>query len=392
LNIPAVKMIYLTGIDKVLDFADKLGYTTLKDRSRYGLSLVLGGGEVTLLEHAQAYSVFAQEGLLHPTNPLLKVEDRDGSVIEEFQKTEKQALDPQVCRLLSSILTDNDARTYIFGAKNYLTLNDRLVAAKTGTTNNFRDAWTMGYTPSRVVGVWVGNSNNSAMKSGADGSQIAAPIWQKVMTAAVAKIPAENFTAPDPINTDKPVLNGKVGISTIVKIDKSSGKLATSLTPADYIIEKTITQYHNILYYINKDNPQGAAPDNPWQDPQFTRWEEPVMRWVKQNNLESAIEIPTEQDTSHTLENQPSLTINTPQENQTIKEKILPLNIIASAKRGISKLDVVLDNKTLYSGLFVNNLNLDLTSFTTGFHILTISVEDDVGNKQTKSLDLNLLF
>ncbi|MCX6797628.1 MAG: penicillin-binding transpeptidase domain-containing protein, partial [Candidatus Falkowbacteria bacterium] len=146
LNIPAVKAIYLAGVNKVIDTAEGMGYTTLADRSRFGLSLVLGGAEVKLLEHANAFSAFARDGEMSPTTAILKVEDKNGKTLEEYKPEIKQVISSQVARQINSILSDNTARAFIFGEKNYLTLPNRPVAAKTGTTNDFKDAWTIGYT------------------------------------------------------------------------------------------------------------------------------------------------------------------------------------------------------------------------------------------------------
>ncbi|HLC63980.1 MAG TPA: transglycosylase domain-containing protein, partial [Patescibacteria group bacterium] len=177
LNIPAVKMIYLAGIDNVLDLADSLEYSTFRDRSRFGLSLVLGGGEVKLLEHTNAYATFARDGKKMKYSSVLRLEDNLGKAMEEFnQPSTQKVLEPEIARMVTDILADNEARTFIFGASNYLTLGDRPVAAKTGTTNDYHDAWTLGYTPQLAVGVWVGNSDNAEMKRGADGSMVAAPI------------------------------------------------------------------------------------------------------------------------------------------------------------------------------------------------------------------------
>ncbi|NCC68442.1 MAG: hypothetical protein EOM14_09680 [Clostridia bacterium] len=170
LNIPAVKAIYLADINNVIDLAENLGYSTLYPRNRFGLSLVLGGGEVKLLEHTNAYSAFARDGQISPIVSILKIEDKNGRLLEEYKPDSKKALDPQVARMVNSILSDNEARSYVFGEKNYLNLGDRPVGAKTGTTNDYHDAWTMGYTPSLVTGVWIGNSDNKGMKGAADGS------------------------------------------------------------------------------------------------------------------------------------------------------------------------------------------------------------------------------
>lgn len=393
LNIPAVKTIYLTGIDNVLNLADELGYTTLKDRSRFGLSLVLGGGEVTLLEHTQAFSVLAQEGLFHPTAPILKITDKQGRVLEEYQKIEKSVLDPEIARQTTDILADNSARAYIFGEKNYLTLADRPVAAKTGTTNNFRDAWTIGYTPSYVVGVWVGNSDNQEMKAGADGSKIAAPIWQKTMTELVKNTTIEPFTSSTPIITNKPVLDGQIGVSEIVKIDKASKKLATELTPVSFIEEKKYQEVHDILYYVNKDDPRGAQPSNPTDDPQYLRWEEPVQNWANQQNyLTNGEQSPTQLDDLHTLANQPSLEIINPTSNSTIKDDYLNIQLNTSAPRGIYRLEFYLDNTLVktYNGL-INNQQLNLTNLVNNFHTLKIKSFDDIDNSKEVSVDFNLL-
>ncbi|MCX6795992.1 MAG: transglycosylase domain-containing protein, partial [Candidatus Falkowbacteria bacterium] len=160
LNVPAVKTLYLAGVDNVLNLAQDFGYTTFSDRSRFGLSLVLGGGEVKPIEHFNAFSAFAREGIIHPVTGLLKVEDSAGNVLEEYKDDAgKQVIDPKIAREINNILSDNSARAFIFGEKNYLTLDNRPVAAKTGTTNDYHDAWTIGYTPSIVTGVWVGNSD-----------------------------------------------------------------------------------------------------------------------------------------------------------------------------------------------------------------------------------------
>ncbi len=292
LNIPAVKTLYLTGVERVLDFAERLGYTTLNDRSRFGLSLVLGGGEVTLLEHTAAYAAFAQEGVVRPPTGILRVEDSNGTVLKEFENQSKKIIDAQVVRILTNIMSDNAARTFIFGANNLLTLPDRAVAAKSGTTNDNRDAWLMGFTPSLATGVWVGNNNNKEMKKGADGSVVAAPIWNEYMRRALSKSPVEQFTPPDPINTDKLILNGKQPTIT-VRVNRSNGKLATDKTPPELIEERVFPQVHSILFWVDKDNPLGPAPTNPEADPQFTNWETAV-----QTAVEIGPKPPTEQDDS----------------------------------------------------------------------------------------------
>lgn len=391
LNIPAVKAIYLTGIDNVIDLAEKLGYTSLSDRSRFGLSLVLGGGEVKLLEHVAAFAAFAREGEWHAPALILEVRDKDGNVLEEFKKKEKKVLDTQAARQINNVLSDNAARAYVFGESNHLSLGNRPVAAKTGTTNDYRDAWTVGYTPSLAVGVWVGNNNNKEMNRGADGSVIAAPIWNKFMSRVLGNTPIETFKAPDPITTDKPVLNGSIAEGVKVKIDKISGKLATNLTPEDLVEEKTFRQVHSILYYINKDDPQGDTPAD-HNSEQYKRWEEAVQAWAAANDIISE-EPPTEFDETHTLANRPKITITSPNNNQTITSRDFKATVLASAPRGVAKVSYYLNNRLLKE---VANTPFDLDVFIedpnirAGLYTLKAVAFDDVGNSQSEEIKLNL--
>lgn len=392
LNVPAVKAIYLTGINNVLDLADKLGYSTLKERDRFGLSLVLGGGEVKLLEHANAFSAFATDGKLHKPSAILKVEDRDGKTLEEYQDRAETVLEPQIARLTTGILSDNAARAYVFGEKNYLTLPDRPVAAKTGTTNDYKDAWTVGFTPSLVTGVWVGNNDFTSMKKGADGSIVAAPIWHDYMVLALASSSAEAFTAPEPIITGKPVLDGDTSGGQLVKIDRASDLLATDQTPPSFIEEKLFSSPHDILYYINKDDPRGAAPDNPADDPQFNLWENAVADWLKKqgSSTPAAGAPPTEYDNVHKKENQPTFAIEEPFPNQTINENLIA-RINGSAPRGIGRAEYYLDGNLYYvnSG-YPFSMEKNLSFLTSGYHDLTVRVCDDVDNCSEQKINFNL--
>ncbi len=345
LNIPAVKMIYMTGINNVLDLADKMGYTTLKDRSRFGLSLVLGGGEVTLLEHTNAFGVLANEGVYHPPVAILKVEDAKGNVLEETKDfTGQKVIDPEITRLTTNILQDNDARSFIFGANNFLTLPDRPVAAKTGTTNDFHDAWTLGFTPSLVTGVWVGNNDNKAMKESADGSRIAAPIWQEYMKTVLTNTPVEQFTAPQPIITGKPILNGEPYPTITLKIDQTTGKLATDLTPTNNVINKTFHQLHDTLFYVNKDDPRGPAPADPTSDEQFVGWEQAVQTWAQANNVSFEIP-PADFDPLHPPVNEQLLQIISPTANTQITGPTIAINYSVGQPQNIKKVEYYLADR-----------------------------------------------
>jgi membrane peptidoglycan carboxypeptidase len=196
LNIPAVKVLQFAGLDDTISLAKRFGMTSLGDPATYGLSFTLGGGEVRLIELATAYTVLANGGVQVPVSPILKVVNSDGRVIFEHQSVGNQVVDPRPVYMVNSILSDNNARTGTFGARSPLRLaNDRPAAAKTGTTDSYRDTWAMGYTPSLVAGVWVGRNDNAPTRF-ISGSNAAPLIWNTFMERALADWPHEPFEGP----------------------------------------------------------------------------------------------------------------------------------------------------------------------------------------------------
>ncbi|MBI3166913.1 MAG: penicillin-binding protein 1C [Chloroflexi bacterium] len=196
LNVPAVKTLEKVGLNDTIGLAQQLGITTLDRPDRYDLSLALGGGEVSLLELTTAYSVLANEGVYEGRRLILSVENADGKVLfEQEMEQPVQVISPQVAWLISDILSDDQARSRTFGMNSALKL-DRVAAVKTGTTTNFYDNWTIGYTPSLAVGVWVGNSTFTPMQN-VTGLTGAGPIWHDVMRAILEGQPEENFIQPD---------------------------------------------------------------------------------------------------------------------------------------------------------------------------------------------------
>lgn len=202
-NIPAVKMLSLVGVDKNMELGYDMGLTswepTRANIENAGLSLVLGGREVRLLDLTGAYSVFANGGKRKDPVSILKVTDAKGKVLYENKDIEgSKILDPGVAFIIASILSDNGARTAAFGSNSVLNVPGKTVAVKTGTTDQKRDNWAIGFTPSVVVGVWVGNNDNTVMNPAiASGVTGASPIWQKIMMAALKDKPNEQFTVPD---------------------------------------------------------------------------------------------------------------------------------------------------------------------------------------------------
>ncbi len=200
LNVPSVKLLYLAGVGDSITTAKNMGITTLTDPDRYGLALVLGGGEVTLFEMTSAFGVFAKEGIRHPATGILKVQSARGEVLEEKKDAAIPVLDTEVARTINILLSDNDARVPVFSPRSSLYFPNRDVAAKTGTTQDYRDAWVIGYTPSVVAGVWVGNNDNSAMSQNSVSIMVAGPVWHRFMEAAMSRVPPESFTPPSGVN------------------------------------------------------------------------------------------------------------------------------------------------------------------------------------------------
>ena len=391
LNIPAVKAIYIAGVDNVLDLARDIGYSSLEDKDRFGLSLVLGGAEVQLLEHTNAYSAFAREGNISPITSILKIEDKEGSIIEEVNNASKKVLDPKVARAINDILSDNNSRAYAFGESNWLTLGDRPVAAKTGTTNDYRDAWTIGYTPSLVTGVWVGNNNNDAMKRGAAGGAVAAPIWNAYMKKVLGDTPKEDFRAFEKELTGKAILDGIIEGKKIIRIDKISGLLATEETPENLIEEIEIEEHHSILHYINKKDPLGDIPEKPEKDSQYIEWEEKILIWAGKEASSTLSKIPTEFDNIHSEENKPKVKILSPGNKKTIKTHELIVTVQTSAPRGVNHVSYYINNHLVSkTSRFPFSLNENLSYLKNGEHSLRTRACDDVYNCQEDEIKFKL--
>jgi 1A family penicillin-binding protein len=205
-NIPAVKMLALNGVESMMATASAMGITTWKDPSHYGLSLTLGGGEVKMVDMAVAFGVFSNNGFRVNLNSVLKVENYKGEVLEEYNFDEnppkgEKVLPEEVTYLISHILLDNNARVAAFGSHSNLVIPGHAVSVKTGTTDDLRDNWTVGFTPSYLTATWVGNNDNTPMNpylvSGITG---AAPIWNDIMTMVLQDQPDEWPKKPEDVS------------------------------------------------------------------------------------------------------------------------------------------------------------------------------------------------
>lgn len=281
-NVPAVKVLYLAGLRDSLKLAKNLGIGTLNNIEQYGLTLVLGGGEVRPLDMAGAYAVFASDGVKRPQVGILKVEDQNGKVLEEYEEEETRVLNEQTSRLISDVLSDNIARTPAFGANSFLNFPGHDVASKTGTTNDYRDAWIVGYTPSISVAAWAGNNDNRSMDKKVAGF-IVAPMWNEFMQKAIDKYPADPFQPPAPIDPNlKPILKGNWQGGSSVVLDTETGQPADENTKEENkrVVYSGGGSIHSILHYVDKANPLGPAPRSPASDSQYPLWEQAVRSWA----------------------------------------------------------------------------------------------------------------
>jgi membrane peptidoglycan carboxypeptidase len=385
LNIPAVKVLYMAGIGPSIQTAHNLGISTLTDDpGHYGLSLVLGSGEVKLADMVAAYSGFATAGTHVPQQTVLKITDSKGKTLEDNSKppTPKKVLDPQAVYELNSILSDNGARTLTFGANfSPLIIPGKTTAVKTGTTENFRDAWTIGYTQSTVGGVWTGNNDGHSM-SGSSGA-VAAPIWHDFMVAAIKDEPNQPFVQPAGIkNVTIDAITGRAATdkskqtrsdifaawykptpatdAKSAKIDKLSNKLATPCTPP--LAVDTI--------YSSAIQAEIAPTDSA-----FPRWNSAVQALAAKLGYQQGASLPTENDDRH------SCSDSKPTVNLTVTGNG-PLHIKANYTSGTfttSKLEFKFDDQVIstQSPIASNPYSFDYDAPSTGSHTITATVTDD---------------
>ncbi|MDE2038334.1 MAG: penicillin-binding protein [Patescibacteria group bacterium] len=278
-NIPAIKTLYLAGLSDSLKTAVDMGITTLTDPNQYGLTLVLGGGETTLLDMTSAYSVFANDGVRNPYRSVLEVDDSSGNVLEKAAATPTRVIPADIADQINSILSDDSVR--MESLKPIANATGRQVAIKTGTTNDYRDVWTMGYTPNLAVGMWAGNNDNSPMEHNIS-SLIISPVWGAFMAQVAKNFPPENFNPPPPpLTTGSPFLRGIWQGGVSYWKDTVSGKIATQYTPPETRQEVVFHSVHSILNWVDPSDPRGSPPTNPSQDPQYKYWEYGVRNWFK---------------------------------------------------------------------------------------------------------------
>lgn len=384
LNIPAVKTLALVGVENAVETAHDLGITSpLAD---CGLSLVLGGCEVKLIDHTAAYATLANGGMRHKKTSILKIEDKEGRVLEEYTAAGEQIIDPEAVYALTSIMSDNNARSYVFGTNSPLTLKGRPVAAKTGTTQEWHDGWTMGFTPSLAAGVWTGNNDGTLMARGADAVYTAAPIWHQFMEQALKDTPIEEFIAPAGIT--------KVTVASI------SGKLPTEYTPdtkvevfQSYAVPKEYDPIHQVVAIDRLTGlpaTSNSLPENITQQvyqiiqserPNDPAWEEPVKAWAAKNGYYTALPEITVQPTT----TQPTLRIINPID-QTVYTELPIVVTLESSDPDIVRIDLALDGEQIGSLTSSPYQTFIDRSIKDGQHILTArSINKNGGSSDTSA-------
>ncbi len=382
LNIPAVKTIALVGADNVVETARSLGINAqFKD---CGLSLVLGGCDITLLDHTAAYAALANKGNKSEKTAILKIVSQEGEILEEYKEKREQVLDEQAVYLLTNIMSDNSARSYVFGANSPLQLGNRPVAAKTGTTQDFRDGWTMGFTPSLAAGVWTGNNNNTPMKK--DAVVMAGPIWNQFMREALKDTPIEQFERPQGIKE--------------ISVDAVSGKLPTQYTPqtrtevfADYSVPTSYDDVHIAApegwtpqLIQDPNNPSAtiaALPDGVCRTLHSERrdtpsWENPVVAYGMANGYC----YPGQQQQSNE-----KVTITSPADDATITNTPITVNVSAQGDN-INRVEVSVDGELVGSAdsaPYKVKLNKD---YSDGSHTITAKVIYNDNSSATDSVNV----
>ena len=406
LNIPAVKTLYLVGVKDAVDMAKSLGLGGLNDPKRLGLSLVLGGGEVTLLDHVSAYGTLATGGIKHEKTAILRIEDAKGELLEEWKATPgERVVEEKYVAMLDSILSKNENRAWVFGEQSPLRFDQRAVAAKTGTTNEFRDGWTIGYTPSLAVGVWAGNNNNSPMAEGADGVNVAAPIWRAFLDKALGNYAIEDFPKYNPEDeigdgegkTNKPMLAGKLEEKEDVKVCEIPGEkdeycIANKYCPDGEADKKDFVSAHDILHYVSRGDPRGAAPEKPEKDPQYEKWEKGVKDWYKKEKKSAAGSPPTDECKEDDFDKyDPEISLDIP---GSANSSSVTLKANVDAPYGVDKVTYTVDgDKAGSSSSSPYSVDYSIPGSKNNKTVtVEAEVEDKNGNKASTKKDMSVSY
>ena len=394
LNVPAVKVMSLAGMDNVLRTAEDMGITTLTDKDRYGLSLVLGAGEVKPVEMAGAFGVFGANGIKHDLKCILKVVNPQGKTIYEYKQEEdkgREVLDPQVAYEINSILSDNNARAMVFGTRTPLAFSGKTIAAKTGTTSNFKDAWTVGYSTDIATAVWVGNNDNTEMSRGADGSVIAAPIFHSYMDKVV--------TEDKPFSRPKEIQD--------ITVDKMSTKLPSEFSPEtvtdifaswqvptdrdDIHVKVRLCRANGLL--APDDMPESLTEERLYTNvhserPDYPNWEGPVRAWAVAAGMGDSV--PTERCDPNSVASGPEISISSPGNGSTLAG-INKISASVSAVYGVKSVNFSIDNVsvgTVSSSPY--EISYNFNNLSDGSHEVSATITDNANKTAKKSITISV--
>lgn len=401
LNIPAVKTLRIVGIDNMLDLAEKMGVTTLTDRNRYGLALTLGGGETKLLEMTGVYATFANKGEYIKPNPILEVKDASGNVLYKYKPNKEKVLSEDVAFLISDILSDDGARSDAFGPNSLLNIPGHQVAVKTGTTNDIRDNYAMGYTPSIAVGVWVGNNNNEAMSNVASGITGATPIWHNFMAYYLNGKEAEKFEPTK--NVEK------------VRVDSLTGMLPFEdfSTREEWFIKDneptSISSWYQKLEICKEDNKLASdecrAADKTKVktfidiQAEIPEWQNDVDAWIGENYIGDSTYFPPRIKSALKFDGSGDVKKDTDPYIKIVNFSsgdVAPLSFRLKAEvsspNDISEVRIYMDgNKITTDKSEPYGYNFNLTSNDVGKHEFEVVVEDEKGRKGDDKITLTIL-
>lgn len=416
-NIPAIKAYFLAGQqDPIINLAEKMGIKSLDKAHSYGYPLALGAGEVPLIEMVTAYGTFANSGKKPELTSILKVENANGDILEEWKQKEfEEAIDPQIAFLINSILSDQAAavgpRLFVPGQVN---------AGKTGTSTKENkktagtsavrpsDGWTIGYTPTIVTGVWIGNTDGSGMNFNANGYDAASPVYNAVMTKALSGKAAEPFPEPKGIEH--------------IEVSKASGLLPSSLTPKSMIVTEVFpsfsvpTEVENIFFEVKIDKisgllateytPEDAAQTVVYQNYQdiadMLNWQNEVKAYYKgttETQEEGAIRIgtpPTDYDNIHTPEtaaNAPSIGITSPSPQSTLTFGNITIEVQLEAKNGVATVEFYLDDKKEFSAKgspYKGHLSLPKFLKPGSKHLIVAKIIDSLGYSSQSAIEIKI--
>lgn len=419
-NIPAIKAYFLAKQqDEIIDFAKQIGINSLNKSHSYGYPLALGAGEIPPIEMLTAYSVFANSGKRPEINGILKVVNSNGDIIEEWKQKEfEEVLDPQIAYLINNILSDKAAS---IGAR--LFVEGKTNAAKTGTSTKENkkeaggktvapsDCWTIGYTSDIATVVWAGNTDGSGLAYTADGYNIAAPVFAKIMTKALEQFPDKPFPEPEGIkhiqvskasgllpgpDTPASMIEEEVFANSYipteqenlfykVKIDKVSGLLATEYTPEDAVEEVVYQNYKDIadMFNWNQEIKEYYQNYNPSKDPALQDPADLVAMTTPGNVRFGAP--PTEYDNVHTANSSkkaPSITITSPVSQSTVAKGPIKIKIDLEAANGVKVVEYYVDDKRAYftsTAPYYGSLNISKFFKDGSAHLIAVKVIDLLG-------------